>query len=265
MSNEVARSIGSATISFGMVSVPVRIYSAVKDNSIHFNYLHGDGCGSRLSQQYVCKKDGAVVSRADMVKGFEVAEDQYIQFTADELKALEERNTYTIDIDQFVPMSKVDPIFFDKPYFLGPNKGGAKAYSLLAQALRSSERVAIAKYASRGKSYVVMLRPVADGIVMQTLLYSDEVRSIKDIALDPADIKDAELLLALQLVAVLAQPDFEPSKYHDEVKVRIEKAINDKIAGNEVVVQNEPAIPQIADLMAALKASLAAQPRQVNA
>ena len=255
MSEKAARSIGSATISFGLVSVACKIYSATKDNSLSFNLLH-KGCGSRLSQQYICQKEGCVVPRADMIKGFEVAKDQYIQFTAEELKSLEEKSTYTIEITEFVPIAKVDPIFFDKPYFLGPDKGGNKAYSLLAEALRRSEKAALARYAARGKQYIVLLRPVADGMIMQTLLYSDEVRTIKDVPLDPVAIKDAELMLALQLVSTLACPDFTPEKYKDEVRERVEAAIQAKIDGKEVTVSNPDPAPQIVDIMEALKASL---------
>ncbi len=261
MGDKALRSTGSATISFGLVSVACKIYSAIQESAVSCNLLH-KGCGSRLSQQYVCQKDGKVVPRDQMDKGFEYAKDTYVAFSAAELKALEEKSTYTIDIEEFIPLERIDPIFFDKPYFLGPDKGAARAYSLLAEAMRQSGRAAIAHYASRGKSYIVMLRAVANGIIMQQLHYADEVRSMKDVPLDPVEPKDAEVALALQLVSTLARPSFDPSKYKDDVKDRIQKAIQDKIDGKEIAVQEAPAAPQIVDVMAALQASLAMMQKQ---
>lgn len=266
MSNEEksARSMGSATVSFGLVSVACKIYAATQDGGrspISFNLLH-KGCGSRLKQQYVCLKDGQVVERDQMDKGYEYAKDTYVAFSASELKSLEEKSTYTIDIEEFVPIEKIDPMYFEKPYFLGPDKGAARAYSLLAEAMRQSGRAALAHYATRGKSYIVALRPVANGIVMQQLRYADEVRSMKNIPLDPVQPKDGEIALALQLVNTLAKPDFDPSKFKDDVKERIQKAIDDKIAGKEITVQDEPPKAQIVDIMAALQASLGMAQKQ---
>lgn len=265
MSDKALRSTGSATIAFGLVSVACKIYSAIQDGGndpIKFNLLH-KGCGSRMNQQYVCQKDQKVVSRDQMDKGFEYAKDTYVSFSAAELKALEEKSTYTIDIEEFIPLEKIDTLYFDKPYFLGPDKGAARSYSLLAEAMRRSGRAAIAHYASRGKSYMVMLRAVAAGLIMQQLRYEDEVRSFKDVPLDPVDPKDAEVALALQLVGTLAKPDFNPGKYKDEVKERIQKAIQDKIEGKEITIQESPAAPQIVDIMAALQASLGLAQKQV--
>jgi DNA end-binding protein Ku len=258
MSDKAIRATGSATVSFGLVSVACKIYSAIQDGGkdpVKFNLLH-KGCGSRLNQQYVCQKDGQVVSRDNMDKGFEYTKDTYVSFSTAELKALEEKSTYTIDIEEFIPLEKIDTLYMDKPYFLGPDKGAARAYSLLGEAMRRSGRAAVAHYASRGKSYCVMLRAVPQGIIMQQLRYQDEVRSFKDVPLDPVEPKDAEVALALQLVGTLAKADFDPSKYKDDVKGRIQKAIQDKIDGKEITVQDEPAKAQIVDIMAALQASL---------
>lgn len=258
MGEKAIRATGTATVSFGLVSVVCKIYSAIQDGGkdpVKFNLLH-KGCGSRLNQQYVCQKDGSVVSRDNMDKGFEYAKDQYAVFSASELKALEEKSTYSIDIEEFIPLEKIDTLYFDKPYFLGPDKGAARAYSLLAEAMRRSGRAAIAHYASRGKSYCVMLRAAKDGIIMQQLRYQDEVRSFKDVPLDPVDPKDAEVALALQLVGTLAKADFDPSKYKDDVKDRIQKAVQDKIEGKEISVPEEKPKDQIVDIMAALQASL---------
>src|SRR5262252_2053943 len=176
-----ARSIGSLTVSFGLVAIPVKLYSATQPaGTISFNLLHKSD-GSRLKQQYLCLKEEVVVPREDIVKGYEFAKDQYVMFTPEELKALEETGTHTAEITEFVPIESVDPVFFDKAYYLAPDKGGAKPYALFTKALRETGRCALGRWAARGKQYIVMLRPVEDGLVMQQLLYAAEVRSIKDI------------------------------------------------------------------------------------
>jgi len=181
-----ARSIASLTISFGLVSIPVKLYSATESSkAISFNMLH-KACGSRLKQQYLCVKEEIPVAREDMVKGYEFAKDQYVLFSPEELKALEEAGTGMAEITEFVPLESIDPVYFDKAYYLGPDKGGAKPYALLTKALRESGRCALGRWAARGKQYIVMLRPVEEGLVMQQLLYAGEVRSIRDIEIPPA-------------------------------------------------------------------------------
>src|SRR5499427_11024745 len=173
-----ARAISTGSISFGLVSIPVKLYSTNQPAAgISFNLLHKK-CNTRLKQQYICPTDNEIVSRDDMVKGYEFAKDQYVTFTPEELKSLEEKATGSIDIAEFVPLAAIDPVYFDRPYYLGPEKGGDKAYLLLAEAMRETGRAALARYAARGKQYLVMLRPAADGraLILQELLYSDEVR-----------------------------------------------------------------------------------------
>ena len=218
-----ARSIASLTVSFGLVSIPVKLYSATESSkAISFNLLH-KACGSRLKQQYFCVKEEVPVAREEMVKGYEFAKDQYVTFTPEELKALEEAGTHSADITEFVPIDSIDPVFFDKAYYLAPDKGGAKPYALLAKALRESGRCALGRWAARGKQYIVMIRPVDDdGLVMQQLLYAAEVRSIRDIDIPKTDVKDAELKLAQQLISQLASETFDPAGYTDEVRGRIE-------------------------------------------
>src|SRR4051812_3291821 len=175
----MARAIAGATISFGLVSIPVKLYSATQPSAgVSFNLLHAK-CGSRVKQQYICPRDNELVPREDMIKGYEISKDQYVTFTPEELKSLEERATETIDIAQFVPLASVDPVYFDRPYYLGPEKGGEKAYTLLAEAMRESGRAALARYAARGKQYLVMVRPLTGlggtaeakgGLVLQQLL-----------------------------------------------------------------------------------------------
>jgi len=252
-----ARSIASLTVSFGMVAIPVKLYSATEaSRQISFNLLHKD-CGSRLRQQYFCVKEDVPVGRDAMVKGYEFAKDQYVMFSPEELKAMEEAGTHSAEIVEFVPLSAVDPVYFDKAYYIAPDKGGAKPYALFARALKESERCAIGHWAARGKSYIVMIRPVDNGLVMQQLLYSDEVRSIKEIDIPKIEVKETELKLAHKLIEQQSSDSFTPADYKDEVRERIEKAIEKKVEGQEITMADAPAGgAQVIDLMEALRASL---------
>src|SRR5687768_684867 len=256
-----ARSIASLTISFGMVSIPVKLYSATESSrAISFNLLH-KGCGSRLKQQYLCVKEEVIVPREDMVKGFEFAKDQYVLFSPEELKAFEEVGTHMAEITEFVPLESVDPVYYDKAYYLAPDKGGAKPYALLQRALQESKRCALGRWAARGKQYIVMLRATDDGLVMQQLLYAGEVRSMKEIEIPETEVKDAELKLAQMLIEQQASDTFDPSQYTDTVSARIENAIQKKVEGQEISLADEPEIgAQVIDLMEALRASLEKKP-----
>jgi DNA end-binding protein Ku len=260
-----ARSIASLTISFGLVSIPVKLFSATEaSRAISFNLLH-KACGSRLKQQYLCVKEDVQVGREDMVKGYEFAKDQYVIFTPQELKALEEAGTHTADINEFVPIESVDPLFFDKAYYLAPDKGGAKPYALLARALRESGRCALGRWAARGKQYIVMIRPVeregSDALVMQQLLYAAEVRSVTEIDIPKTEVRDAELKLAQQLIEQQASDAFDPKAYTDEVRTRVEAAIQKKVEGQEITLADAPEPSgQVIDLMEALRASLEKKP-----
>jgi len=253
-----ARSIATLTISFGLVSIPVRLFSATEaSKAISFNLLH-KACGSRLKQQYLCAKEEIPVAREEMVKGYEFAKDQYVMFTPEELKALEETGTHTADITEFVPIESIDPVYFDKAYYLGPDKGGAKPYALLAKALHESGRCALGRWAARGKQYIVMIRPVGEkGLAMQQLLYADEVRPIQEVDIPDTDVKPAELKLAKQLIDAQSSKKFDPKQYKDDVKGRIEAAIQKKMEGHEITVtETLEAGAQVIDLMEALRASL---------
>src|SRR5262245_8769047 len=261
-----ARSIASLTISFGMVSIPVKLYSATEaSRAMSFNLLHKT-CGSRLKQQYFCVKEEVPVAREDMVKGYEFAKDQYVMFTPEELKAMEEAGTGSAEITEFVPIDSIDPVFFDKAYYLAPDKGGAKPYALLAKALRESDRCAIGRWAARGKQYIVMIRPIENsdgyGLIMQQLLYAAEVRSMKEIEIPKTEVKDAELKLAQQLIEQQASDTFDPGAYKDEVRERIEAAVQKKVEGQEITMTEVPesAGAQVIDLMEALRASLEKAP-----
>jgi DNA end-binding protein Ku len=255
----MARAIAGATISFGLVSIPVKLFAATQASaSVSFNLLHKK-CSTRLKQQYICPTDNEIVSRDDMVKGYEFAKDQYVTFTSEELKSLEEKATGSIDIAEFVPLAAIDPVYFDRPYYLGPEKGGDKAYLLLAEAMRESGRAALARYAARGKQYLVMLRPSTDGraLVLQQLLYADEVRSLADVPLPDGEVREAELKLAKQLIDQIARETFDPTQYRDEVRDRIQADIERKVQGQDITEAEPAAEPaRVIDLMAALKASL---------
>jgi DNA end-binding protein Ku len=256
-----ARSIATLSLSFGLVSIPVKVFSATETSgSVSFNLLHN--CGSRLKQQYVCLKEGVVVERADMIKGYEFDKDRYVTFTPAELKALEESARHTIDIISFIPLPAVDPIYYDKAYYLAPDKRGAKPYRLLMEAMRESGRCALARWVWKGKQYVVQVRPGEDGLILQQLLYADEVRSMKDLDIEQADIAKPELQLALQLIDQISADTYVPSEFRDEEKERVLKAIDEKIEGKQIVVNEqaaEPAGGQIIDLTEALRASLSSR------
>jgi DNA end-binding protein Ku len=254
-----ARSIASLSLSFGLVSIPVKLYSATESSAaVRFNMLDKDG--SRLKQQYVSEKDQHVVERAEMVKGYEFEKDRFVIFQPEELKALQESPSHTIDIVAFIPDKAVDPIFYDKAYFLAPDKRGAKPYNLLMEAMRESGRVALAKWAWKAKSYVVQVRPAEDGLVLQQLLYADEVRSMKELEIEKVQVSPAELKLAMQLIDQISTDSYDPTMFEDEEKKRILAAIDEKIAGKQIVA-NEPHEPasggaQVIDLVEALRASL---------
>ena len=257
-----ARAIASGTISFGLVSIPVKLFSASNPSSaISFNMLHAKD-GGRLKQQYICTKDNEIVARDEMIKGYEFSKDRYVTFTVEELKALEEQATQSIDVVEFIPLSEIDPVYFDKTYYLGPDKGGGKAYHLLAKVLDQTKRVALAKYAARGKQYLVMLRPMEGGLAMQQLLYADEVKSFSEVPMEKGDVKPAELELAKQLVDQRTVETFKPDSYEDEVRQRIHVQLQRKIEGEEITaVPQEKGGAEIIDLMEALKASLSSAPK----
>ena len=256
-----ARSIASATISFGLVSVPVNLYSTAESKaSVSFNMLHKK-CNTRVKQQYICPKDdNEIVARDDMVKGYEFAKDQYVVFSNEEIKALDEKATGLIDIVEFVPLSKVDREYVDRSYFLGPDKGGDRAYRLLAAALAETGKAALGQYAAKGKQYLVLLRPKDGVLVMEQLHYADEVRSPNEVTIPAGDVKPTELALAKQLIDQTATDTFEPAKFKDTVRDRQMELIQKKIEGQDITQVEAPADTggKIIDLMEALKASLAA-------
>ena len=255
--NMSAHPIGSATLSFGLVSVPIKLFSTGESSAaISFNWLHKKD-GARLKQQYVCSKDGDKVEKDDMVKGYEFTKGQYVIFKPEDLKALEEKSTNTIEVTEFVPADQVDRKDVEKSYFLGPDKGGDRAYRLLAEALKQTERVAVGQYAARGKQYLISVRPEANGLLMEQLRYANETRSIADVPVPKVEVKKPELQLAVQLVEQASSDTFKPENYEDNVRKRVLEQIQRKVEGKEIT--EEPAEApktQIIDLMEALKASL---------
>lgn len=254
----MARPIASGTISFGLVAIPIKMFSTTESEArIGLNSIH-EKCGTRIKQQFFCPTDEVVVTRDELIKGYQFAKDQYVLFKPEELKAMELAPTQSIDIKEFVPLSEVDPLFYEKAYYLGPDKGGAKPYALLSEAMKSTGRAAIARYAARGKDYLVLLRPFGEGILMQQLRYSDEIRAFEDIDLGDVELDDTELQLATQLVEQIANDDFNPEQYHDGVREQMLAAIEQKVAGQEMTfAPKEEPKAQVIDLMEALKASLA--------
>lgn len=253
-----ARTIGSATISFGLVSVPVNLFSSSESSAaVSFNMLHTK-CGSRLKQQYVCSREGSVVEKDEICKGYEFAKGQYVLFSGEEIKALDEKATNAIDIAEFVPLAAVDRIYLEKVYYLGPGKGGERAYRLLVAALEATGRAALGQYSARGKQYLVLLRPMGDVLVMEQLHYHGELRSADEVPKSDVPLKDAELALARQLIEQGAVEEFRPENYRDTVRERVLEAIQRKVDGQEITadVAEEPQA-KIIDLMDALKASLA--------
>jgi DNA end-binding protein Ku len=252
------RAIATGQIAFGLVSIPVKLFSAAESSErISFNMIHRD-CGNRVQQQLFCPKDERTIERAEVVKGYEFARGQYVLFNEEELKQLEEKATQAIEISEFIPRDAIDPIYFSKAYYLAPDKGGDRAYSLLTRALEQTGRWALAKYAARGKQYLVLLRPLGKGIVMQQLYYANEVRSQEELELGEAIIKENELKMAVQLAEMGASDTFRPHEYRDEVGDRVRALIQKKIEGEEITsADGQEPRAQVIDLMEALKASLA--------
>src|SRR6266536_870191 len=251
-------SLGSGTISFGLVSIPVKMYTAASPAGVSFNQLHAK-CGNRLRQQMFCPVDNEVVDRSQIVKGYEFQKDQYVRFTDEEIKSLEGEASRVIDIAEFVPLSSVDPIYFEKTYYLGPDKGGEKPYRLLADAMAKTEQVALAKFVMRGKESLVLIRPAQGGLMLHTMYFADEVRDFGEIDRGQgAKIRDGEMELALKLIDGLTTDAFSPEEFQDDYRLRVLDLVNSKVEGKEVTaVGPEVQRAQVIDLMDALKQSLA--------
>ena len=262
-----ARSIGSGTISFGLVSIPIKLYTAVSAKSVSFNMLHKT-CGGRLKQQLLCPVDNVIVERSDTIRGFEYARDQYVKFTDEELKSMEAARTDSLELVEFVPADTVDFLYIEKTYFLGPDKGGDRAYRLLSEALENAKRLAVGRFAQRGKDNLVIIRPYKKGLILHECYYADEVRSFDDVETGGAfEFKPIELELANKLIEQLDQERFEPSRFRDTWADKVKEAVERKVAGEQVQAAPEAPKAQIIDLLEALKRSVAqvADARPANA
>ncbi len=255
-----ARALASGTISFGLVSIPVKLYTAASSEQVSFNMLHKK-CGGRVKMQYFCPTDTEVVERTDTIKGYEHARGQYVLFTEEELKAFESERSNAIEITEFVPLASVDFVQIEKSYYLGCDKGGDKAYKLLSEAMTERQRVAIGRWAARGKEQLVVVRPYEGGLILHQLYYSNEVRAFADVE-PPAKltISDKERDLAEKLIDQLTSDAFEADKYHDTYSDRVRAAVDQKAQGQEITLAPEAPKAQIIDLFDALKRTLATAP-----
>jgi DNA end-binding protein Ku len=251
-------SLGSGTISFGLVAIPVKLYTAASSGNVSFNLLHAK-CGSRIKQQTFCPACNEVVERSALVKGYEFQKDQYVRLTDEELKSLEGEASKVIDIAEFVPLSSVDPIYYEKTYYLGPDKGGEKPYRLLADAMAKSDRVALATFVMRGKESLVLIRPAQDGLMLHTMYFADEVRDFGEIEKGKSvKLREGELALAERLIGELTHDGFKPEQYQDHYRNRVLDLVNSKVEGKEITAAApEAQRAQVIDLMDALKQSLA--------
>jgi DNA end-binding protein Ku len=252
-----SRPIGTGNISFGLVSIPVKLFSATRSRSVSFNLLHAKDL-SRIQQKIYCPADDAIIERSELVRGFEFEKGRYVTFTEEELKKLEARNEHAIEITEFLPLERVDPVYFEEAYYLGSEANAAKAYRLLADAMSESGRVALGRFTMRGKEHLVLIRPYGKGLMLHTVYYSDEVRPAEDVnQADSEPVREAELTLAKRLIDELTGKEFDPSKYHDNYRERVLEVAQQKVAGQQITeAPPEPRRGQVIDLMSALKASL---------
>jgi len=255
-----ARAIASGTISFGLVSIPVKVFTATSSEKVRFNMIEPE-TGARPKQQYVSSVSGKVVDRKDMAKGYEYARGQFVVLDPEELKALEADRTGALDIAEFVPLDTIDLVQIERSYYLGPDKGGDKAYHLLAEAMRRQEMVAVARWAAKGKEQLVLLRPYRDGLILHQLFYANEVRAFEDLDVGGSfEFSSQELDLADKLIEQLAADEFEPETYSDRYTDRVKALIDQKVAGEEITLAPEQPKAQIIDLFEALKQSLEGEP-----
>jgi DNA end-binding protein Ku len=264
----MARPFASGQIAFGLVSIPVKLYSAAESSEkISFNQIH-ESCGSRIQQQLYCAKDERTVDRSEIVKGYEFQRGQFVLFNSEELKALEATPTEAIEISEFLPSSEIDPIYFAKAFYLAPDKGGARAYTLLAKAMQETKRWALAMYSARGKQHLVVIRPLDKGLVMQQLFYANEIRSFAELDISDAVVNEKELKMAVQLAEMGAAEEFHPENYKDEVQQRVRDLIQQKVESGQEITASATAQPQqaqVIDLMEALRASLSGNAKSKTA
>jgi DNA end-binding protein Ku len=251
------RPLRNATISFGLVSIPVRFYTATKSEDIHFNLLH-ESCGSRVNRKWWCPKHEEIVSSDELVRGYEVTKNKYVTFSDDEIEALETDDNRALDITEFVALEEIDPVFYEKAYFLGPAPGGDKTYKLLATAMKKENKVAVARWVASGKEHIVVVRPYQDGLILHTMYYADEVRDFGAMDIEDAPVREKEVQLAEMLIDELTEKKFNPMAYKDEYRERLLDRIKDKARGKTIVAEEkeEETGGEVVDIMEALRRSL---------
>ena len=255
-SAKAPRAIWNGTISFGMVSIPVGLYTATESQDVHFHLLHQRD-DVRLKNVRWCPKDEKAVPWEEVVRGFEYAKGRYVPVTDEDLEHLPVKTVHTVDISDFVRLEEVDPIYFDKAYYLAPAEAGVKAFALLRQALEQTGRAAVAKVAIRDKESLCLVRPYQDVLTMETMLYANEIRSTREIAVDGAEVSPKELQMAVSLVENLSDR-FDPQRYHDEYQAALKQLIDAKVAGAPLPAAPSEQGEKVVDLMEALRASVEA-------
>lgn len=251
------RPLRTATITFGLVSIPVKFYTATSSEDISFNLLH-EPCGTRVNRKYWCGEHASVVESSELVRGFQVSRGSYVTFTDEELQALESGEDRALEITEFVALDEIDPIFFEKAYFLGPSAGGSKTYQLLAAAMRKQGKVALARWIANSREHLVVLRPFRNGLVLHTMFYADEVRDFGALEIEEAEVREKELKLAEMLIEELSEEAFDPLRYKDEYRQRVLDKIEAKTKGAQIVSESreESRTGEVVDIMEALRRSL---------
>jgi len=252
----MAASVWSGYLTFGLISMPVRLFSGARGTRVSFHMLHRDDL-TRVKQQLYCPNDQRVLERSEIVKGYEYRKDEYVVVEPEEIKKIEPKTAKAMEILEFVKHQEIDPIYFESSYYLMPEEAGKKPYALLTRALEESGHVALAKLAMHNREYTVFLRPYGGGLMLHTMYYQDEIRTVPNFGERHVNLKEAELKVAHQLIEALAA-EWEPAKYHDTFEENIKKLIKARLEGKEVIPIERPrkAAPPV-DLMAALKQSLA--------
>ena len=252
------RPLRNATITFGLVNIPVRFYTATKSEDIHFNLLH-ESCGSRVNRKWWCPHHEKIVESSELVRAYAVSKNKYVTFSDEEIETLETDDNRALDISEFLQLDQIDPVFFEKAYFLGPAPGGGKTYKLLSQAMKKQNKVALARWVSANREHLVILRPFEDGLVLHTMYYADEVRDFAAVEKEDAPVKEKEIKLAEMLIDELTEKKFNPLQYKDEYRERLMDRIKDKSKGKSIVSEEkeeEDKGGEVIDIMEALRRSL---------
>jgi DNA end-binding protein Ku len=263
------RPLRNATITFGLVSIPVRFYTATKTEDVHFNLLHAS-CGTRVNRKWWCPYHEKIVASDELIRGYAISKNKYVTFTDEEIEALETDDNRSLDIAEFVDLGQIDPLFYEKAYYLGPAPGGGKTYNLLAAAMKKENKVAVAGWVAAGKEHLVVIRPYENGLILHTMYYADEVRDFSAIDLERAPVREKEVQLAEMLIDELTEKKFDPLQFKDKYRQRLLDRIRAKSQGKAIVAEEkeEEKTGEVIDIMEALRRSLAggraAAPRQTR-